>query len=295
MAIDRYDIYGNHEIAFFNPFDAMRYGSLKIIGNISFSRSAERSKLEGGSRDDGWRAENGLVTNELSITASEYSSFLWTTLEGLAPTVNAAEASGSVSTLKNVKGTSVADAATGIAVVQVESGEEAELKFASIVLKAITATTVNAFAYSDQDFGRGTPLIILDDAGKINESPLTITTGGATTSIPNLGVEIVGGSGTIGMTPGDTAIFDVRPINSGSRIAKTGDDAANVNEFGLVITSDRQSNNVRHELTFYKVVGKGLPINFNRKEFSEWEATLEPFYDEVNKCVGRFRTVKAIG
>ena len=235
-------IFGIHSITAYNPDTLEPYGIAKVLGQASLNFSGELTPLTGGSSPYPWRVERGLISTEVSITLREKPVWEYEVLQGKAATQNAAEASGAVSTaLTNAGGTSVMDASTGIATATVKSGSETDLKTGLYVVVAATATTVNVYSMSDVDFAQGTNKVFEDDTLKINASPLTITSGTAV-EVPDFGVELTGGSGTIGMTAGDTAFFEVRAINTGSHDVVIGSSTENYVDFGLYMVGQKSGS-----------------------------------------------------
>jgi hypothetical protein len=114
----------------------------------------------------------------------------------------------------------------------------------------------------------------VDDTLKITSSALTITASTAVT-IPSLGVELTGGSGTIGMTEGDTAVFSLRAINTGSSEVIVGSSTETYKEVGLLIAAQKRGTGELFIVDCFRAKGIGMPINFTEKEFSEAEITLK--------------------
>lgn len=285
-------IYGIHSVSPYSRTDGTFYGILKVLENSNVSLSAENIGLRGGANRFEWAAELGDITSECSLSYSEYPDFVFTLFAGNAPTTNAAEATGNASTLTNKKGTSIMSATTGIASVTVLTGSEADLKFGKYVVKYASATTVDVYFSSDADIGRGTDGAYLTDALKIL-SALTITTGGVTTNLTGFGLKFTGGSGAIAFTSGDTATFEVRPINSGSTTVTIGAQAdQNFPEFGMIIMAAKRGNQEMFEIDALKCKAAGLPIGFARNAWSKAETTIKLLYDQDADGVYKIRAVK---
>lgn len=284
-------IFGIHTLTAYNVTTGDLLGQARVAASAEISSEGELIPLNGGSSKYPWKIERGLITAEISLTLREYPSFLFQTLLGQAMTENAAEASGNCSTLVNI-GASGLVGTTGIATATVKSGDEADLKFSKYIVKAVTATTVDVYATTDVDFANGTDKVYENDLLKITASPLTITASTAV-EIPDFGVELTGGSGTIGMTVGDTASFEVRPINSGSREVTIGATTETFNDFGLIITAGRQGDGTMCELDCFRVAGAGLPINFTENAFSETSVTLQMYRDTTKNGIYKYRDIKA--
>ncbi len=143
---------------------------------------------------------------------------------------------------------------------------------------------------SDVDLARGTAGTYQGDTLKITASPLTITTGTAVT-IPNFGIELTGGSGTIGMTTGDTASFSVRPENTKSSDIIVGAASTSLPAFGAVILSQKRSTAEMFEIEAFNCIGYGMPIPMNEMAFSTTDLKVVCLYDSVQDSVFSIRSV----
>jgi len=284
-------IFGIHTLTAYNVTTGNYLGRARVDASAEVSSEGELIPLNGGSSKYPWKVERGLITAEVALTFREYPSFLFETLLGKAMTINAAETSGNVSTLTNKNGVS-AVATTGVATATAESGEEASLKFSKFVVVAASSTTVDVYAGNDVDFANGDDLVYVNDLLKITASPLTITTSTAVT-IPNTGVELTGGSGTIALVTGDTATFETRPINTGSREVTVGGSTDVFNDFGLIISSGRQGDGTMSELDCFRCAGAGLPINFTENAFSEASVTISMYRDTAKNGIMKYRDIIA--
>lgn len=284
-------IFGVHTFTPYSRTTGLPYGMVRVLGSSSLSLSGELIKLEAGSYKYAWGIEEGVISAELSLTVKEYPDFLFELFLGKGPTSNAAEAAGSVTTIENKYGTSVV-ASTGIASVGLKSGSSSSVKFGWYVVKAASATTVNVYAASNIDFLTGTDLTFQDDDLKITASALTIATSTAV-EIPGTGLELTGGAGTIGMTENDTAIFQSRPINTGSMDVTIGGTSDTFPEFGAIVLAQKRGNAQMFEVDVLKCKAVGLPIGFNEKEWSTAEITAEAYYDSTEDAVLKIRQVDA--
>ena len=257
-------------------------GTAKVMQNSNFSLAGELVSLTGGSSRFPFGVEETTITSELSLAFSQYDDFLIETFLGKAPTANAAETGGSVTTLTDKNGTLV-DATTMIASVGVKSGSEADVKFSKYVVEAVDATTVNVYGGSDLDFARGTDKTFEDDDLKIVASALTISTGAAV-EIPGFGLELNGGSGVIALTAGTTATFSARPINTKSMDVTIGGTNDVFNEFGCLLAAQNRSGE-QIILDIFRVKAVGLPISFAKGEWSNAEVTAQAFYDSARDGV----------
>lgn len=288
-------IFGIHSITPYNISTGEFYGTVKVAQNSSLSLTGELIPLNGGSSKYPYAIEDGLITAELALSFSQYDDFLIELMLGKAPTANAAEASGSVSTITNKFGTSAVSATVGIASVAATAADEADLKFAKYVVKVASATTVDLYASSDADFARGTDGVFTNDLLLI-EAGITIADTGATVAVADYGLEITSGSGTIAMTVGDTATFEVRPPNSGSMDVIIGGTSDSYPEFGCIIMAQKRGGSTGElfEIDCFKVKAVGLPIGFATNEWSTAEVTAQAFYDSNRNGVFSMRHVKPV-
>lgn len=273
-------VYGLHSFSPYSRSTGEFFGTAKVVGDSSLSLAGELVSLNGGSFKFPWAIEDGNISAEMSLKFKQYEDFLFEVFLGKAPTANSAESGGSVTTLANKNGTSVVDSSTGIASVGVKSGSEADVKFAAFIVKAVSATTVDVFASTDVDFARGTDKEFENDLLKITASALTITTSTAV-EVPGFGVELTGGSGTIGMTSDDTATFESRPINDKSMDVRIGGTTDVFPEFGAYVYSQKRGNGEILEIDVFRAKAIGLPIGFAEKAFAEPEVTAQAFYDST--------------
>lgn len=273
-------VFGVHSVAAYNPSTGEPYYDMaKVIGNLTINFSGELVQLNGGSQPFPWAVENGVISTEGTLLLREYPDFVYETFMGATVTKNAAETAGSVTAIANKKGTSLV-AATGIASVGLKSGSSEDVKTANYVVKAASSTTVDVYALSDVDFKNGSDLSFVDGSLKITSSPLTIATATAV-EIPNTGLELTGGAGTIGMTVGDTAMFDSRAINTGSRLIEVGDAGFSLPDVGLICVGQKAGSKRISLIKLYRCKGAGVPLSFAEKAFSEAEIAIQAFYDET--------------
>lgn len=285
--------YGVHSVSPYNRSTGLFYGELRVLGGSSISLSGETVDLMGGSAKYAWASEDGPIKAEMSLKIKEYPDFVFELFLGIAPTANSAEASGNASAVANKYGASVVNATTGITSTLTVS-TAADLKFGKYVIKAASATTVDVYFSSDEDIARGTNGSFQNDALKVTASALTVPSGG-TVAIPNFGLTINGGSGTIGMTSDDTATFEVRPVNSKSMTVTVGSTSNSVfPEFGALIMSQKRGNQEMFEIDAFRCKGVGLPIGFEEDAFSEAEIKAKLLYDSTLDGVFKVRHVTPV-
>lgn len=283
-------LFGVHSISPYSRADHTPFGILKVIGSANMALQAAVEQLYGGSNKFSWAAESKTISADIACKVKAYPGFLFTQFLGGTVTDNAAEAAASVTALTNVKGTSVFSATTGIATIDVKSGSSAKVKFGKYVVVAADTTHVNVYAMSDLDFARGTADSYQNDALKINTSPIAITSATAV-DIANTGLEFNGGSGTIGMTAGDTCIFSSRPINSGSSDIIIGNAITALPAFGAVILAQKRATAEMFEVEAFNCIGSGFPIPLDEFAFSVTELKMTCIYDSANDAVFKIRSV----
>lgn len=287
-------IFGVHSVSPYSRTDGVFYGIVKVLKGSSLSLSGESVELMGGSQKYAWAVEDGAIKAEMSLKCGQFEDFMFQLFLGTTPTALSAEALGNVSTLTNKKGTSVKSATTGIASVAAKGSSEADLKFGKYVVKATDATHVDVYFSSDADMGRGNAGAYQSDLLKITASPLAIATG-AGVDVPNFGLTLTGGSGSIALVAGDTATFAVRPENTGGSTVVIGS-AANQTfpEFGAIVMAQKRGNNELFELDAYRCKAAGMPIGFDANAWAETEVKVKCFYDSVLDGVFGIRAVKAL-
>lgn len=284
--------FGVHSFTPYSRTDGTFYGTIKVLKGSSLSLSGEQVELTGGSSKYPWALEEGVITAEMSLKFGQFEDFLFELFLGKAPTALTTEASGNASTLTNYKGVSLKSATTGVTSVGVKSGNEADLKFGKYVVKAASATTVNVYYSSDADIARGTNGTYQDDALKVTATPLTITASSPVT-IPNFGLELSGGSGTIALVVGDTATFEVRPVNAGGMTVRIGSASdTSFPEFGSIVMAQKRGNQELMELDCFRCKGAGMPLNFEQNAFAEAEVKVKVLYDNDKDGVFDVRFVK---
>lgn len=287
MALSRnQSIFGIHSVCPYNAETLEPYGIWKVLGSLSLNDSEEQVPLNGGASRYPWEIESGQATTEGSFTVREFPDMAFDPVHGVTATTGSAETGGAVTTIANIKGTSVV-ASTGIASVGVKSGSEADVKTGLYLVKAASPTTVDVYSLTDVDATRGTDLAYVNDALKVTASPLTIATSTAVT-IPNLGLELTGDSGTIAMTTGDTAWFDARSINTGSTQVTVGATGLTKPNVGLLCAAQKKGNNEIFLIDIMQAKLGGMPFNFAEKAWMESEISFQASYNSTRDGVYRF-------
>lgn len=283
-------IFGVHSVTPYSRTDGTPYGTLKVVKSASLNYQGSTVPLKGGSQKGPWATEEGEINCGLSLKVGEFPDFLFTLFQGLTPTEGSADASGAVSALTNKLNSSCMNATTGIASVLAISGSEGDLKFGKYVVVVKTATTVNVYAMSDADFQRGTASVFQDDNLKLVASNVTITASTAS-NITGFGFKLTGGSGTIGMTTGDTATFEVKPKNTANMSGNLGMSGAVFPEFGVIIMAKKRGTGELFEIDAPRCKGEGFPLSFDENKWAEADIKVQTMYDSALDYYARIRAV----
>lgn len=284
-------IYGVHSITPYSRTDGLPYGILKVIGSANLALNSDLEQLFAGSNKFAWAAENKTVSAELTAKVKAYPGFLFSLFLGATVTDVGVDAAGTVTALTNVKGTSLQHATTGIASIAVKAAQKANLKFGKYLLKVLTSTTVGLYLLSDIDITRGTDVVYTDDTLLVTLTIATITSAG-TISMDNVGLELTGGSGTIGMTVGDTASFSVLPPSTQSSAIVVGKATDTFPAFGALLLSQKRATGEMFEIDAHNCVGGGLPISMEENAFSQPELKMTCLYDSSLDRVFSIRHIK---
>jgi len=286
-------IFGIHSFTPYSRVDGTFFGMVNVLDSGSLSLTGELIDLFGGSNKYPWASEDGQVTAEMSLKFGEMPNFFFELFLGKAPTATTAETSGNVTALVNKKGTSIMQATTGIASVTALSGSSANLKFGKYVVKYVSATTVKIYASTDIDLNRGTDVSVDDDANSVTAAALTITSGGDT-DVTALGIKITGGSGTIAFVAGDTATFEVRPVNARAMTVNIGGAADVRPEFGAILMAQKRGSDALFEVDAYKCKADGMPIGFESFAWAKPEVKAKLLYDSAKDAVFGVRAVEVV-
>lgn len=261
------EIFGIHGVTVYDYFTGMPVGQADVIGDLSLPLTAEMESLYGGSHINPVAGEPTIFTADGSLELREFPEVLAEYLAAGVGTTAAADADGAVTALANYYGTSVMNATTGIASVGLRSGATVQLKAGVYRVYAVDATTVNVYTLNTADLKKGTALVLQDDALKITASALTIEKSTAV-EIPSLGVELTGGSGTIGMTAGDVAYFEIYPPHSGVTTVTIGAAGATFKRVGLMLEAQKRSTGEIVYIDCPNALCLGWPIAMPEKGFA---------------------------
>ena len=263
--------FGIHSQVPYQRSDMLPLGILRVLGSSSFSFSASFEDLVGGSNRYFWASELKSISSEFTSSVKSVEGFLVKLFLGAERTVVDASSSGTVSEITAVKGTGVLGA-TGILEVGLTAGKTEDLKTGNYVVLVTDTDKVDVYCLTDVDFARGTNLSFIDDSLKITETKLAVAAS-TKVAIPNTGISITGGGGTIGMSVGDTASFQVMAPHGRVDQLIIGKTGSEIPAHGQVIVSAKRSDGSLMEIDLPHVVGGGFPINLEEGTF---------FYCRVN-------------
>ena len=290
MAKDKKQVvFGIHEITIRDYFDGVPVAALSVIGDLSLPVTAEVESLFGSGV---WpvAGEAKTLTCEGSIELREFPEDIAEYLAAAVGAKTAASATGTVSALANYKGTSCFNADTGIATSTAKTGEVLEMKAGMYMVKVVSATTVDVYACSTVDQKKGTTLPIQDDALKITAEALTIATGAAV-EIPDTGVELTGGSGTIGMTVGDTAYFEIWPPHAGVEVITLGAEASAFKRVALTLTAEKRTTGQIAYIECPNALCLGLPLGGPEKAWASGSVNISVFVHNTFDYAIKFTTI----
>ncbi len=283
-------IFGVHSVTPYSRTTKIPYGEAQVLQGSTFAMEGDTISLLGGSNKFSWQIEDGDIDATLSFTVSEYPNWLFELFGGKAPTQGTAETSGNISAVVDYSGTSVV-AATGIAsVTAIPSTGAANLKFGKYTIEATAADAFKVYASSDADFGRGTDGSFLDDSLAIFSQ--TGATTGSTYDITAFGLRITMGASATAMVAGDTAIFEVRPINTFNRSVRIGGIADTFPEFGCLIYAQKSGSGALFEIDAFKMKAIGMNLGADRKAFGQSEYSAKASYDQTLNGICDIREVE---
>lgn len=286
-------VFGVHSISPYRISDHLPYGTLKVLGGANLELTGESEDLYGGSSKFAYASEATQVSTQLTANVKSYPDFLMELFLGATVTTEAAEAAGEILGSANWKGTSVIHATTGIASVGLISADSADLKFGRYVIVAVGAAAVDVYAMSDIDFNRGNKGDYLTDGLKIAANQ-TITTGGVETNLPNYGIKLTGGSGTIALVTGDTAVFDVFPPHKGISLIDVGSATAQFPNFGAFMLAAKNGERQIFQIQAYNVAGSGMPLPLQERAFMVSDLTMKLLRDETLDRVFRITAIEEV-
>lgn len=271
-------IYGIHSISPYQRSDKMPFGILKVIGSANLALSSDSESLYAGSNKYAWATENKTVSTELTAKVKAYPGFLFQLFLGASVVDSGVDLAGTVSVLKNAKGTSVMSPTTGISGVVVKALKKENLKFGKYVVKALSANTIGLYLLSDVDLARGMLGEYVDDTLKVNATPLTVVTV-AGVDVDSHGLTFTGGSAATAFVIGDTATFEVMPPSNRSSVIIVGRSTDSFPGFGALLMAQKRATGEMFEIDAHSCVGGGLPISLEENAFSQPELKMNCLYD----------------
>jgi len=285
-------IYGIHSVTPYRLTDGTPYGIIKVLQSSSISLSGETVELTGGSQKYPWASEDGLITAEMSLAVSQLEDFMFELFLGGDVTVNAAETGGAIDDFLNVKGATVKDATNGISGIAITTSDSADLKFGLYTVKALSANTFDVYYMSDVDIGRGTNGVYVNDALKINASPVDVSA--ANGVLADWGLTFTK-AGTPAFVTGNSAKFRVRPPNSGSTEIIVGSTASQTfPEFGAIVVAQKRGNGEMVEFDLFRCKAAGMPIPMETNAWSQTEISVKCLFDSINDGVFAMRHIKTV-
>lgn len=286
-------IFGIHSVTPYNRTTKKPYGILKVLGGGNLEMTGETEDLFGGSSKYAYASEQTQIGASMTLNVKSYPDFLMELFLGGSVTTLAAASGGEIRNTGNASGDSVIDAATGIDSVSVTSSDEGDLKFGRYVIEATAADTVDVFICTDIDFNRGTKGTY-DDASLMRIANDISVTASSATALADFGLDINGGSGTIGMTVGDTAIFDVLPPHTGGSEILVGSETATFPSFGAFMLAQKRSNGEIFQVEAYNCIGSGMPFPLQEKAWMISDLSVKVLRDEDEDAVMRITAFEQV-
>lgn len=277
-------IFGIHSLTPYARANRAPYGIMKVIGSAALALTADLEQLFAGSNKFAWAAESKTVNAELTVKIKQYPDFLFELFLGATVTAIAADAAGTVSELADVNGTSIVDAANGLASITVIGASKANLKFGHYLLIATAAGTADLYLLSDVDIQRGVDAVYSDDLLKIG----SIDISAATDAQANLGLSFTK-VGTPAFTVGDTAKFTVAPPSQSGADIVVGAAGTTFPAFGAMIVAQKRATGEIFTIDAFNVVANGLPISLEEQAFSQPEVKLACLYDSAQDAVFKMK------
>lgn len=270
--------FGIHQATFRSLSDGFM-STVYILGDVIPDFSQEVVMNRGGSSAFPWSAASGEANAEITLTVKQYSKGVFRFFQPYEPgsivEQPTGDVAGDVSTATNIIGTSVIDAATGIATIVADPA--GTLMFGEYIVKCPTnGDTVDL--YSDVNLDGQ---VYVDDTLKLTASPLTVP---SASSILSNGLQLNGGSGVIAMSAGDVAKLNVRPVNNYALEHYIGKKNACQQEFALTIASEvicGGEKMIRVINLPRCIASGGGALSFPYKDWASFEATITVLQDQT--------------
>jgi hypothetical protein len=282
--------FGINSVSAINRTTGLPYGMAAIVGDGSLAMTASSVDNRGGSSLFPQATEVTEIDSQFTFNLRTFPDWIFEVFFGAQVTTTAASATtGTVSALTNEVGTSVFNATDGVATATLKSSEEANMKSDWYAVVAASASTVDVYKMSDFQNTRGTDLFFDTNNLKITTSALSITTASAV-EIPGTGIELTGGSGTIAMTVGDVAYFQVSAPHGGLSDIDLGQTGLVFPEHELEIVGKERGSGETVIARLYKCQAvSGLTIPFTQSDFAATDIAIKVLQDD---CRGKIGTIR---
>jgi hypothetical protein len=285
MSLYHDGLFGFDSVIFCDITTKVPVAMLRILNSMEFGRNrGSMVPLKGGSFPGAVALESGDPENPLALEVREYPNVAFAAFENANITDNAAEVSGNFGALTNSKGVSVFDATTGIASVAENVVNKNNIPFGRLVYVGVGADTVDIYAPAKL-VGTGN---FSDKLAKVASAVIIPGTGG-TVDVPDLGITITGGSGSIAFVVDDAAYQDVRGVNNGNSIIEVGNINESLTEYLMFAFFPKMANGSFLYTEFHRVaMTSGIPIMGTYREWSTYTLEGEVLADTCNG--GRLHT-----
>lgn len=280
-------LYGIHSLAPYALTDGLPYGLMKVIGSANLELTTELDKLYAGSNKFPWAAESKTIETNLTAKVKALPGFLFALFLGATVTESGENTAGAAASYENFKGTSVK---TSITTVAVSVTNKANAKFTKYLIKAVSASTVDIYAFSDIDAQRGVDMDFVDDSLKVTAAPVTITTGA--NELADLGLTLTGAA-SVALVAGDTASFAVAPPNTKMTVIDVGAAGMSLPNFGAILYAQKRATGEMCEIEAYNCVGGGLPLSLEEQAWSQPELKMSCLYSANKGKVFQIRMIEA--
>ena len=281
-------IFGVHSLTLLEQTTFLPLRTFKVVGDLTLPFETDLETLYGGSNRFAWEAEPKTIKTDMAVTLKSFDNELFTYLQGATVVAGTAETGGGIVAATNRYGTSVI-AATGLVGVTVLTASKANLKAGLYIIKAASATTIEVYAATDVDFSAGTALPLLTDTMKVLAA--TSITTGATVDVATLGITITAGAGTIAFTIGDTATFEIRPVNINNADITLGSSNTNFPRLAMCFSAQKKGSGEIFYGFAPKVQPAGFSIPLKEMAFATGSEKLMMLYDSSLDYVAKLRRV----
>jgi len=279
--------FGIESVSAISRSTGLPYGMAAIVGDGSVALEASSVDNRGGSSLYARATEITEVDSNATFNLKSYPDWIFPVFFGATvANVAASAANGTITALTNEVGTSVFSATTGITTATLTTGKEADLKSGWYMVIGVTATTVDVYRASTFQSTRGADLFLDSDTLKITTTPLTVTASSAVV-LPGTGIDLTGGSGTIALTVGDVAFFQVTTPHNGISNITLGAYGVTFPEHELIIVGKQRGSGETAMIRCYKAQAvSGGTINFSQSDFSSTDITVKLLYDATKGGIG---------